>query len=358
MRILICTSNGGQGLIAGSEALKECILEIEKDASVGIVDFPEKVKSLSRMLVNDLYNLSLRMNISLSTLYVQIGELLRFHRWGPALENKEKAREFILGEEPDIVVITSPWISKGIARALEGTRIPVCIVVLDLGEKLPSGWACSDVTKCIAPTDGALDALIRGGMDNGVLEKVGILVHPKYLRAQDTGYDEGRALVLSGREGCSNSYYATKGLLSSRMIERVDVLCGVNDSLKRKVKALEDPRIHTYGFVEDMLPFYRTCQFVISKAGSFTVAECLAMKRPLLVDATHGIMRQEIGNAQLVERTGVGKVIRNVPDILDQAELMMENPKLYASICESIKEAQGMLDPYGVAREILQEASP
>ncbi|MEE9115781.1 MAG: glycosyltransferase [Thermoplasmata archaeon] len=341
--------------MAGSEALKACITELYRNSTVTITDLPTVTRSFSRLLVNDLYNFSLRLNVSISTLYVHVGELMRFPSWSPGLENIRKIRDTILGEQPDIVIVTSPWVFKSVGRALKGTQIPLYCVVLDFGKYLPSGWVCNEANRCIVPTDNAMVQLIENGMDRSILKKVGIVVHPRFLKGRRKGYEKGRVLVLAGREGYSNSYHVVKSLLESQRIVRIDVLCGRNKSLRRRVQSIPDTRIHTYGFVDDILPFYGACQIVISKAGSFTVAECIALEKPLLVDATHGIMRQEIGNALLVRDEQIGMVIDDVHEIVEQAELLIDHSEVYASILENIRNAKGMLDPYGVVREILEE---
>lgn len=348
-RILICTSNGGNGLVSASEAIKYAIEARHRDYAVSIVDIPTEAKLFSRYLVNDLYNYLLRKDVGITALYVRMSSLIMYDKWSDYFDDTDSIKRTILARKPDIIIVTSPWILSSVARAMDGERVPVYSVVVDLGAKLPLGWICNEVTACIASTDDARKYLVDNGMKIDLVSVGGIVVHPKYIENCSAGYETGNVLVLAGREGSGNTYETVKALLPDKGIKRINVLCGNNATLRSRIEDIGDDRVRAYGYVDDLQSFYTACQVVVSKCGAMTFAECIAVCRPLVVDATHGIMQQEMGNTDILERLGTGVLAYTKESLLSETSRLLADKGHYDALTKKCRDAKVMLDPYGIA---------
>ncbi len=354
-RALILTSSGGNGLVAASEAIAAALSEVPGDWESRVVDLPSAVGSLSRFLVNDLYNSLLRRDVGLCGMYVRVGEILSFHSWGDRLEDARRIRSVILGEDPDVVVVASPWVLRSVARAMAGSGVPVVSVVVDLGRRLPLGWVCNDVARGVAPTEAAYDYMIERGMDPDILEMGGIIVHPRYLGDGNGRGEAGSVLLLAGYEGTRRTVHLAHRLLRIGSVSRLQVMCGTNSRLLSDLSFVDDERLEPHGFVHDMLPFYRENRVVVTKCGAATLAECIATGRPVVVDATSGVMPQEIGNVDLVRDKGIGMVCTSVKELAGQTYALLDDTSTLDGVRERIAGARALLGPHDVARVIARE---
>lgn len=353
MRVLILTSSGGNGLVAASQAIAASLEETAPNVEVRILDLPTYSSSPSRYLVNGLYNLLLRWDVGICGFYIRVGEVISFHSWGHKLEDPRRIRGIIQREDPSVVVLMSPWILRSVAEALNGNGIHVVSVVVDLGRRLPLGWVCNDVDKVIAPTKAARDYMVEQGMRPDIVEMGGIIVHPRFLDEGNDGGERGSVLLLAGHEGTGSIGRLAKEFLLHDSISRLDVICGKNERLLRDLEGFQDERLRPHGYVPDMLPFYRASQVVVSKCGAMTLGECIATGRPMVVDASSGIMPQEIGNVELVTSEGVGMVCSKGEDVAHQTARLLDDPTRLDAMRERMAGARKLLGPHKVADSII-----
>ena len=353
-RVLILTSSGGNGLVAASQAVAAALQEIVPNVEVRVLDLPMYSSSPSRFLVNGLYNLLLRWDVGMCGLYVRVGEMMSFHSWGHKLEDPRRIRGVIRREDPHVVVLMSPWILRSVAGALDGHGTRMVSVVVDLGRRLPLGWVCNDVDKVVAPTKAARDYMVDQGMRPDIVEMGGIIVHPRFLDNGDSKGRCGSVLLLAGHEGTRSIRQLAKELLVHDSISRLDVMCGKNDRLLRDLEGLEDGRLRPHGYVPDMLPFYQANQVVVSKCGAMTLGECIATGRPMVVDASSGVMPQELGNVDLVNSEGIGIVCSTGKDVAHQTAQLLDDPTRLDAMRERITTARQLLGPHKVASSIIE----
>ena len=340
--------------MAASQAVSASLREVEPNAEVRILDLPTCTSSPSRFLVNGLYNSLLRWDVGMCGLFVRVGEIISFHSWGPKLEDPRRIRGTIQREDPDVVVLMSPWIQHSVAAALQGHGTRIVSVVVDLGRRLPMGWVCNDVDRVIAPTKAALDYMVEQGMRPDIVEMGGVIVHPKYLREGNGNAERGSVLLLTGHEGTRTTGLLAKELLAHDSVSQLDVMCGRNQRLLRDLEGLEDGRLRPHGYVPDMLPFYQANQVVVSKCGALTLGECIATGRPMVVDASSGVMPQEMGNVDLVNSEGIGTVGSTGKDVALQTAQLLDDPTRLDAMRERLTRAQQLLGPHKVASSIME----
>ena len=207
----------------------------------------------------------------------------------------------------------------------------------------------------IAPTEAARDYMIERGMDPGLLEMGGIIVHPRFLGDGNGRGEAGIVLLLAGYEGTRRTVHLAHRLLRIGSVSRLQVMCGTNSRLLSDLSSIDDERLEPHGFVPDMLPFYRKSRVVVTKCGAATLAECIATGRPVVVDATAGVMPQEIGNVDLVRDRGIGKVCTSVEEVAGQTGALLEDTGTLDGVRERIAGARALLGPHEVARMIARE---
>lgn len=112
-------------------------------------------------------------------------------------------------------------------------------------------------------------------------------------------------------------------------------ITGKNDMLRGRVEgALRRFGLpgKVFGFREDVARFMQAADLLITKGGGLTVAEALALGKPLLF--VHPMPGQEQGNAHFVQRHGAGYYLKKKEELPRMVELLARDPDWYARLAE------------------------
>ncbi len=112
-------------------------------------------------------------------------------------------------------------------------------------------------------------------------------------------------------------------------------ITGKNRDLRRRVEeALARHRLpgKVYGFREDIARFMQAADLLITKGGGLTVAEALALGKPLLF--VHPMPGQEQGNAHFVQRHGAGYYLKKKEELPRLVELLARDPDWHGRLRE------------------------
>lgn len=96
----------------------------------------------------------------------------------------------------------------------------------------------------------------------------------------------------------------------------VTFVCGRKNSLAQKLRDLTKewkPRPRVLGFIENVASEMLAADLIITKAGGITVAEALALGRPLLI--YRPIPGQEERNCEFLEEEGAGRAVKTPKDL-------------------------------------------
>jgi len=112
-------------------------------------------------------------------------------------------------------------------------------------------------------------------------------------------------------------------------------ITGKNEALRKRVEgAVVRYQLSgkVYGFREDVARFMQASDLIITKGGGLTVAEALALGRPLLF--VHPMPGQEQGNAYFVQRHGAGYYLKKKDELPRMVELLARDPDWYGRLRE------------------------
>jgi UDP-N-acetylglucosamine--N-acetylmuramyl-(pentapeptide) pyrophosphoryl-undecaprenol N-acetylglucosamine transferase len=103
----------------------------------------------------------------------------------------------------------------------------------------------------------------------------------------------------------------------------------------------EDCTLHMLPFCKDMNLALRACDFVISRAGAGTIAECQFCKKPMiLVPQPHAADHHQLANARKAEQQGVAVVVEqnNLHLLADYVMTMISNPLILATMQHNLEK--------------------
>lgn len=210
---------------------------------------------------------------------------------GPFL--RKGLRELITKESPDVVVSVLPVVNGLISEVAKRTE-----VVLTDWHSVHRFWVAPGVDHYTAPTDSAkLDCVTFGARPEDV-DVIGIPVRKAF--AENTpkqAHERFTILTMVGAEGSPRALENVRALLQLEIDAQVIVVCGRNEELRHKVKALPSRLpVHVLGFVDNVPELMRSADILVTKAGGLTLAEAFCCSVPVVVyDVLPG---QEAGNLE------------------------------------------------------------
>ena len=320
MNVLILMSNTGGGHRSVSLAVQRALYDLDPDGvSAEIVD------------VFDLENPALFDRVT--RLYGPVSRHLpNLYGWAfhmmdrPAVYRTlfdsstkplvPKLVRLLADRRPDVVVTTHPLCNRALVQARHqlDPELPIVATVTEL-VTVHRSWVEDGVDRYTVATDEAHEAVLGFGAPPELITRTGLPIlgafgtieaSPVELRAR-WGLDPERftALLVGGGEGSGGLDKLVEEIGASGIDLQLMVICGRNEQLRAKLDA-GDWGIPTrvYGFVDNMSELMHAADVVMTKGGPQSITEGLASGRPLIITQT--LPGQEEGNAEFVERHGVG----------------------------------------------------
>ncbi len=227
-----------------------------------------------------------------------------------------KLQRLLADRRPDVVVTTHPLCNRALVQARDRVDpdLPIVATVTEL-VTVHRSWVEDGIDRYTVATNEAHKAVLGFGAPPELITQTGLPIlgafgtietPPARLRER-WGLDPERftALLVGGGEGSGGLDRLVAEIGSSGVDLQLIVVCGRNEQLEAKLEA-GDWGIPTqvYGFVENMSELMHAADVVMTKGGPQSITEGLASGRPLIITQT--LPGQEEGNAEFVERHGVG----------------------------------------------------
>lgn len=260
---------------------------------------------------------------------------------------------------PSGVISTHLFGSDVVSYLKRRERIcPYLITVVTDYEAHPA-WINPGTDLYVVGSPHTKEAYVRMGIAPQKVEDWGIPVRrafrevlhtpPKTLR-QDLGLDAERftVLFLAGALGVTPIERFFPYFKRIRTPVQWLFITGRNESLRRRVEQAVrkhgvDARV--YGFREDIARFMQAAHLIITKGGGLTVAESLALGKPLLF--VHPMPGQEQGNAYFVQRHGAGYYLKRKEELPRLVELLATDRSWYHRL---VKHASSLARPDAAVR--------
>ncbi len=328
-KVLILTASFGDGHNAAARNLREAIELVSDDAKVEVVDLFEAAYGTFHTLLRQTYKGLVRYAPTVwSGLFSVLDSPPLFRR---QMDTLGKLREGLAGmlqsTEPDVVVSTYPvygHLIQEIFRDHAERPFRFLTIVTD-SISVCSAWHRAPSDLFIVANEPTAKVLIDAGVERHRVRALGFPVSPVFARepagemAAPRGSDRRKVLYVI------NTGRAKAGKTIERLLKlpEVDltVTVGRDASLKAKLTErfrAQAGRVAIYGWTNQMPRLLMSHHLVIGKAGGAMVQEAIAARCPMIVNQI--IPGQEEGNAQLIERLGIGAVAEKRKEVRDLVE--------------------------------------
>lgn len=192
-------------------------------------------------------------------------------------------------------------------------------------------WISQGIDMYFIPAADLGYALMQEGIQAERIKPVGIPIRMQFGREIDVAEvkEEYRlsgnpvVLVMGGGLGLGRIEIITKKILSDERFGVV-VVAGKNKRLYDNLSGWENPRLRVFGYVEDMAKVIAACDMVISKPGGVTIAEVLAMGKPLIIYSS--LPGQEDRNTDYLLNKGAAIKVKRLEMLIPELLALWENP--------------------------------
>ncbi|MCP5110106.1 MAG: galactosyldiacylglycerol synthase [bacterium] len=338
--------DAGGGHRSAATALQQVIESGQRPWDVRLVnlqdlmDSIDVVQRLTGLRIQDGYNLLLKkgwtvgMHWMLKALHVTIR---RYHRDEvQLLERKWGA------ETPDMVVSLVPNFNRAQRQAFDRVAPgrPFVTVITDFADYPPHFWIENQVQQVICGSDRAVEQAREIGLPAERIHRTsGMILRPSFYSPVEVDRDAERArlgleagtptgLVLFGGQGSKAMVEIAKRLAGAKTDVQLIMICGHNDKLAARLRAMIQPRMHVEGFTIEIPYFMHLSDFFIGKPGPGSISEAIAMNLPVVVERNAWTMPQERYNTEWVLEQGVGVVVPSFRKIGDAVREMLRGANL------------------------------
>ncbi|MEV0700987.1 wax ester/triacylglycerol synthase domain-containing protein [Saccharopolyspora sp. NPDC050389] len=314
-RVLLISATIGEGHNATARAVEEAARRVWPGCEVAWLD---ALRAMGRW-VPATFNWIYVTNVeSTPWLYDFFYDSLWRYRWFANASRRfvgvwsgRLLRRAIAAHDPDLIVSTYPLGTAGLdwLRRRGGLDVPVAAVVSDFSPH--PFWVYPEVDLHYVMSEASLRAMRRAEPD-----AVGAVCVPPVVPAfrpadraaarRSFGLPEAgfTVLISCGSLGFGSVERAADAALRAG-VDRVVVICGRNEALRRRFAARADDRIVPLGWVDEMPGLLATADVVVTNAGGATALEALACGRAVVMFepiAGHGRANAELmADAELAE---------------------------------------------------------
>jgi processive 1,2-diacylglycerol beta-glucosyltransferase len=163
-------------------------------------------------------------------------------------------------------------------------------------------------------------------------------------------------LIMGGLLGTMVDFFnVINSILKENLTLQLLVVCGKNELAQKR--ALEIKRqsrgpIYVYGTVDNIAELMFSSDLVISKPGSVTIAEALALGKPMLVITPEAGSAQELLFAQLLQKEKAGVWVTNVQEVGAELKKLLASPLILENLQQN---AQRVGSHSLIANKIISE---
>jgi processive 1,2-diacylglycerol beta-glucosyltransferase len=195
-------------------------------------------------------------------------------------------------------------------------------------------WITSNAhnAQYVVPTESAAARLMWLGIEQERVHVLGIpvSVNPAAVsRPPDGARDPRRILVMGGGRGMGVRYRTVRELDRSPALYTIDVVCGTNRRLRRRLvrnrQRFKHP-IRVRGYVSNAVALMARAELLITKAGGVTLAEAACAGTPLLL--VRPLPGQEKGNTEVMVHHGAALHVKRERAISRSVSLLLGNKAL------------------------------
>lgn len=342
--ILILSSNFGQGHMATARALKSAAASHpELNFQIDVIDFSEEVSQVFNTASKKIYELNAKHapivhrwiynSTDRSRIPLKVINSLNY-------PIRRRALLSLIKEHHPALIISNYPIWQHIAYQLTKESFPDVEFATLITDSISvhSAWAEPDSDFYLVANEPTAASIHKLGVSNNKIFPLGYPTHATFAQPVDTASLQALGLkptekyiLLSGSSLRTPYVRRLIQLVSTHFpYQRLVVVTGRDTRLHQLLENSTQPlpeQVLLLGWTDKMQELIKGSQLVITKAGGSTVMECIAARKPMIINKI--IPGQEEGNAELVSRYHLGEIAQTPIDVCHAIDTILNHEASY-----------------------------
>lgn len=346
-RIEFVFFDAGGGHRSAATALKSVIDSQDRGWDVHLFNLQEQldaldfVRSLTRVRMQDVYNLMLRRGWTLGSTQIMRVLQATIQLYHPLLVRR--LADYWRASRPDMVVSFIPHFNRALGESFRRAFPvhPFVTLLTDLADFPPHFWIERQEQFFICGTERAVEQARAAGHSLQRINRTsGMILSPRFYTPVTLDRAEERrrlglapdlltGLVLFGGYGARAMFEIADRLESSELPIQLIFICGKNERLAERLRSRSPrhPRV-VEGFTREVPYYMRLSDFFLGKPGPGSISEALAMQLPVIVERNARTLPQERYNAQWVLENNYGLTVRSWREAVRATRELIEPQQL------------------------------
>jgi processive 1,2-diacylglycerol beta-glucosyltransferase len=341
LRVLVYSASFGAGHVRAAEAIIEEILKQNPNAEIIHLDWGMLLNRKFNAIIKNTYIGMIKHTPKLWGRFYYDTAKISSHSVLQTFLNNMGRSEFlrhIRSIQPDLIICTYPTVAGVIAQLRRRGILNVPLVTVVTDYTVHSQWIHKGVDLYIVGYNDIYNQLVSKGFDPHCIKVTGIPVSSKFEFQLDQ--DEVRArlglvpdlptiLIMGGAYGVLGDFRKLcREIANLPVPSQAIIVCGRNrreyHALDSVLKGSLNPVIR-FGYVNNVEELMSAADIIITKAGGLITSEALTKQLPLIIFKP--IPGQEEENTKFLYRTGTGKSVNNIEELLYTINSLLKHPE-------------------------------
>lgn len=326
--ILVLCSNGGYGHKAAAQTLKDLLGD---DYNLTVVFPIDEMRIWGVRSGEQIYNSMLQNDWILSV------NLITKHVAPKLFRTRKEQVEGLIKRHiekvhPDLVISLIPFVNYPASEAARKKNIPFLLITTDNDLRLWVHGLQGVQHPSFKVTVGSdlwcsRELLRKRNIPDKAIETIGLPIRTDFFSNKNKEsireefgipYHKPVVLVIIGGAGGDRALEYARNLGKTQYGIHMIVCAGKNKELEKDLKSISLHPSNTMTvmpFTSRISDLMAVSDLLITKSGPGTITEAMAMKLPILVDATATVLSWEQANIDLISQYGVGDYIEDFDEL-------------------------------------------
>lgn len=272
-----------------------------------------------------------------------------------------KLETLVSSEAPDVIVSTHFLSTEVVSHLKKKGRVNSRLTTVVTDYMPHTFWITAECDAYAVATQLTKEAMKRRRVPEEKIRVTGIPIELKFstpLTRDDASRSLGldpsafTALITSGGAGVG---------IAGPLVDRLAILeppiqqlvvCGTNKPLLAQLRSKYEgrPRLHFYGFVENIHELMTASDLIVGKGGGLTITESLCIGKPMVLFGA--VPGQETRNVDQVVGCGAARAAGSLREVVEHVTVFRQDVRVYR---EAVTAIEKIRRPHS-AREILRLA--
>lgn len=353
--ILVLTSSFGMGHDSVANAIREQLMEENKNLNVIVKDILEVSTPKTKEYFFDLYYMLTKKHPSVYNVVYNIKKDTPKNFIDEAIYNifLKKVAEYIESVNPQIIISTFPLGSGFVSRVKEkyNLNIPLITTITDVVDSWE--WIHNNTDLYFVPCKIIEDKLVSKGIEKDRIKVTGIPVKKDFLTPKEEKEGTYKQLLIMG--GAMDKVKITTELLDK--FDKMDniktvVITGNNQNLYDELSAAGNYKnVEILGYTTEIAKLMDDSDIIVTKPGGATLFEAINKGIPMVLKRS--MVGQEEENIKFIKDTGIGILMDKDDELQDVIQKSLNDSENLDQIKRNIEEIKTEMEPHKIGRYIL-----